>query len=193
MRQNMIQLSLIFLLLSGIVLGTDYTADLCTGGTVTAQSENDGCEAFKAFDNNTSASSWESWDSAPQWLQYDFGSDNTKTIVRYRIFSSPAEQNDENPKDWDFKGSINGSSWTTLHSVTGASMAPDTWYTYDFSNSTAYQFYQINITVGNGADWVTIPEMEMMAATSATITFADGSGFSPTVTAGNDNQAVGRF
>jgi hypothetical protein len=52
---------------------------------------------------------------------------------------------------WTFDGSNNGSTWTTLDTRTGVAMTNNGggWWSYIF-NTTAYSYYRINFTAGNG-------------------------------------------
>jgi hypothetical protein len=103
--------------------------------------------AGKAFDKNV-ASKWLS--SAVSWLQYDFGAGNAQTIKRYTVTSAndvPARD----PKDWQFQGSNDGSTWTTLDTRSGQSFA--TRYqalVYPISSPAAYRYYRLDVTANNG-------------------------------------------
>jgi hypothetical protein len=52
---------------------------------------------------------------------------------------------------WTFDGSNNGSTWNTLDTRTGVAIANNGggWWSYVF-NTTAYSYYRINLTAGNG-------------------------------------------
>lgn len=47
-------------------------------------------------------------------------------------------------KDWQFQGSNDGSSWTTLDTRSGVALA--SYNRFTFSNSTAYEYYRLNVT-----------------------------------------------
>ena len=153
----------------GILLApiqAQYTGDLTGSGTASASSEYGSEVAANAFDDNT-GTDWGANDPIPQWLKYDFGSSNEKTIQRYPIRTYV---NDFRlPDDWTFEGSNNDSTWTTLDTRTNAGLADSTWYTYDFSNSTAYRYYRIYITGSETTDYIEIAEMEMMEASAPEI------------------------
>ena len=83
------------------------------------------------------------------WLQYDFGSGNVQTVKRYTINSADVASRD--PKDWQFQGSQDGSTWTTLDTQSGQSFAVVMGQnTYNIGNTTAYRYYRLNITANNG-------------------------------------------
>lgn len=93
-------------------------ADQCTGGTPSASSQSAGFEASKAFDDNTSTNQWicnSSDGSGPWWIRYEFAS----SIDIVEIVIWPPTTLNRAPKDFDFQYSDDGSSWTTLFSVTG--------------------------------------------------------------------------
>jgi len=152
-----------------VTLLAQYTSDLCTGGTASAESTYGSSFPSNAFDNEDIY--WESDGNPPQWLQYDFGAGNSKVITRYRL--KPATSG-YMPKDWNFQGSDAGGAdvnWTTLHSVTNSGLVENTWSDYfDFSNSTTYRYYRIDMLSTYGTEWVVVREMEMMESTAPTVT-----------------------
>ena len=99
------------------------------------------------FDGTESSSSrWE--DSGTKWIKVDFGSGNAKTSMRIKWWG----WGDQSPKDYTFQGSNDDVSYTTLLTVTG-NTTYNSHVTDDFSNSTAYRYYKMNITATvSGAD-----------------------------------------
>lgn len=119
--------------------------DLTGSGTPTASGNyGPGYEADKAFDNNLNTSWASATGSGPDWLRYDFGSGQSKVITEY-TFQLDANSYTR-PTAWSFDGSADGSTWTSLHSLTGQSISSGTRYAYTFTNSTAYRYYRLNIT-----------------------------------------------
>jgi len=152
----------------------NYTADVCNGGTVTASSEREAAQGgAKAFDNNTS-SNWSSWLNTPDWIIYDFGSGNEKKIARYKMYSGGANGK---PYNWQLQGSNDGSSWTTVHTVTGESWGGVEWKTYDCDiTDTAFQMYRLYITSRQTGSYVYILEIEMMEyVVTETMTLSGGN------------------
>ncbi|MEO7097993.1 MAG: discoidin domain-containing protein, partial [Luteolibacter sp.] len=84
------------------------------GGTATASSNPSGSEGpASAFDGNAGSKWFNANAGASGWIQYDFGSGNAQTIKRYTV----AAANDvpgRDPKNWQFQGSNDGSTWSTL-------------------------------------------------------------------------------
>lgn len=144
---------------------------------------------------------WKKWVSvggAPAWLQYDYGSGNTEVINGYYLcngeYPSTQDALNRSPKSWEFQGSNNGTTWTTLDSRTGVVYTAENESKYfSFSNITSYRYYRINVTEvgGGGSNQVVISDMRLMGTNSKgggwvvtntaageSITFRD-IGFSP--------------
>lgn len=135
-------------------------------------------EPFNVFDNNTARSggSWfTSQGVVTGWIRYDFGAGNAKAITHYSMVAISSNPNTSldpagAPKNWQFQGSNDGSTWTTLHSVTNA----PTWGTqerryFTTTNTTAYRYYRLNITANNGGtNWVTLNDWELLTALEGT-------------------------
>lgn len=98
--------------------GSDATVAAERGIRASASSEINGSNlASMAFDNDIYHSGWLSNTAAASWIQWDFGAGNDKTIRQITIRGSwnvPASS----PKDFTLQGSANGSSWTTVLTVT---------------------------------------------------------------------------
>lgn len=140
---------------------TQYAPELTTGGTASASSENSPSEgAAQAFDNN-SGTKWLAWAEAAT-LTYQFGSSATHVVVRYAL-TSGNDEDTRDPKDWTFEGSNDGSSWDVLDTVTGEDFTSrGQTKTYDIDNTTAYEYYRLNITDNNGASGITqLAELQM--------------------------------
>lgn len=136
---------------------------IATGGTAN-DSANNPANAASAFDQNC-GSQW-FYSGTTGWLQYDLGAGNAKVVNRYTVTEAitiPARD----PKDWQFQGSQDGSTWTTLDSRSGQTFA----YTYqqlpyDIGNTTAYRYYRINVTANNGdATFLHIGELGLWSNT----------------------------
>jgi hypothetical protein len=104
--------------------------------------------AENAFDQNP-GSQW-FYSGTSGWVQYDFGANNAQIVKRYTISEADTIAA-RDPKDWQFQGSQDGITWTTLDSESGQAFAY--WYqqlTYNLSNTTAYRYYRLNVTANNG-------------------------------------------
>ena len=136
-----------------------FTADLTTGGTVTASSEIVGGEAVNAFDNVFTTKWVVSGDSTP-WIKYQFAS--AKTIQRYTITTGEDAQ-DRDPRSWTFQGSNDDSNWTTIETRTDEWFGPRN-ITREFYciNAVAYAYYKLDFTANWGSVDFQIAEIQMM-------------------------------
>jgi len=111
-------------------------------GTVTRSTDVNGTlVSWKAFDKSA-ATYWQPTGSAGEWIAYDWGS--PKTITQYTIKAASIAA-DRGPSAWTFEG-WNGSTWVVLDTRSGiASWPQNQKNTYQFSNSTAYNKYRLNL------------------------------------------------
>ena len=139
----------------------DWSANRCTGGTVTAEDENLPNEgAAKAFDANYETK-WIAPANQTPWIAYQFAASATYIIQRYRI-TAGNDFLDRDIKSWQFQGSNNGSDWDTLHTVTNEFFGPRyEQRDYYFKNNTAYEYYRINVTANWGSGDCQLMEIEM--------------------------------
>lgn len=119
-----------------------------TGGTAsdwTGSSQNGTEGPAKAFDGTTSTK-WYNGNTPPGWLQYNFGAGITWAVARYDI-SSANDVQSRDPSAWQFQGSSNGSTWTTLDTQTNQTFASRfLTQSYWITNTTACQYYRLNVT-----------------------------------------------
>lgn len=132
---------------------------LAIGGTSTASlnsgSVSEGSD--QAF-NRDPASKWFGSKAPTGWIQYDFGAGHAQVVKRYTVNSADVAKRD--PKSWNFLGSQDGSKWTTLDSQSDQTFALRMQMnTYNVGNTTAYRFYQLQITANNGAAGVAVAEL----------------------------------
>lgn len=126
--------------------------------------------ALNAFDGDSVNYGWGSDGGLPNTiLQYNYGAGHAVALTSYSIYNSCNQQGgwcdeDYNPKTWTFVGSNNGTTWTTLDSITDGTLTIGTLATFNFTNSTAYQYYRINITADEGADEPRITEFYLAGA-----------------------------
>ncbi len=122
--------------------------------------------AWKAFNGSfTTDNAWIASGTTGN-LTIDFGSGNAQTIIGYML--RPWTTVTTAPKTWTILGSNTGAfagEQTTLDTQTNA----PTWTTYEirrysFTNTTAYRYYRINITVNEGhASYVGIGQLKYFA------------------------------
>jgi hypothetical protein len=137
---------------------TGYGSNILTGSTPTASSDQGASyNAAKAIDGNT-ATWWNALGWAPQWIKFDLGAGVTKIPTKYTIYAIASAG--YNPKSWTFDGSNDNSNWTTMDTQTNISnWATSSYRTFTFSNTTAYRYLRLYITLEQGANYVAIFEM----------------------------------
>jgi len=115
--------------------------------------------AARAFDGLTSTKWFNGGGGPAGWLRCSFGG-ATKTVIRYDL-SSANDVPGRDPRAWQFQGSPNGQTWTTLDTRTGESFA-SRFLTRQFpiTNRTAYAHYRLYVTANNGdANGLQLSEM----------------------------------
>lgn len=119
--------------------------NVATGGTPN-DSRNNAANAGNAFDRN-SGTEW-FYSGVMGWLQYDLG--HTETVQRYTVISAN-DKVGRDPKDWQFQGSNDGVTWTTLDTQSGQAFANRFQQnSYTVASPGAYRWYRLNITSNNG-------------------------------------------
>jgi hypothetical protein len=95
------------------------------------------------------------------WLRYDLGAGNAQTVKRYMAFCADVANRD--PKDWTFQGSNDGLTWTTLDTQSNQTFVSRFHAkTYNIGNTTAYRYYQINVTANNGGGALAIADLALL-------------------------------
>jgi len=133
---------------------------VATGGVAT-DSANNAANAHHAFDHN-SATEW-FYSGTTGWLKYDLG--HTETVLRYTVVSAN-DRVGRDPRDWQFQGSNDGSTWTTLDAQ-GSQLFANRYQqnTYTLASPAAYRYYRLNITANNGdATFTDLAEVGLYAA-----------------------------
>ncbi len=119
--------------------------NVATGGTAN-DSANNAANARYAFDQN-SGTRW-FYTGVTGWLRYDLG--HTETVRRYTVISS-GDPVARDPKDWQFQGSNDGATWTTLDTQSDQAFATRLQLkSYTVASPAAYRYYRLNITANNG-------------------------------------------
>jgi hypothetical protein len=119
--------------------------NVATGGTAN-DSANNPTNARSAFDQN-SGTEW-FYSGVSGWLQYDLG--RTQIVQRYTVTSS-YDQVPRDPKNWQFQGSNDGATWTTLDTQSNQMFAERfELKTYTVASPASYRYYRLNITANNG-------------------------------------------
>jgi len=121
--------------------------NIATGGTPDDGTK-DSTNAARAFDQNT-ATEW-FYSGVAGWLRYDLGADGAQVVERYTV-TSANDQAPRDPKDWQFQGSSDGSTWTTLDTQTNQTFSDRPQLkSYAIAKPASYRYYRLNITANNG-------------------------------------------
>lgn len=122
----------------------DYSNDLLTGGTPSADSfVGAGFEADKACDNNASTY-WQSASTAlPHWWKYNLSAAVSHIITKLTI-SGRAITGNLLIKDFTLQGSNDNISYTVIYTGTMANSTGVQTFTFD--NNVSYRYYKVNIT-----------------------------------------------
>lgn len=124
--------------------------------------------AINAFDGST-ATKWSS--NATTTGHLGFRLKTAKVVTQYTVTGYGGNQD---AKNWDFQGSNDGSSWTTLDSRTNITFSGTTSQAFSFSNSTGYLYYRLNVTANNGnSTYLSITALAMTGVTSSAPTAAE--------------------
>ncbi|MGG4492758.1 discoidin domain-containing protein [Brevibacillus reuszeri] len=117
--------------------------------------------AFMLFDRST-ATYWGSTSNDPHWISIDLGGAE-QTIDRYLLSGMSKYA----PTSWLLQGSNNGSTWETLHSVSGYVWTnyENNEFTIPISNIKPYKYYRIYVTASQYGLGVTqISELRLQRA-----------------------------
>ncbi len=140
------------------------TSATAPSGEASASGNVGGQDGWHAFDHllNDGVSFW-LIQSVTCWLQYQFAATHAVTKYRFLTYNGGSIYA---PTDWTFEGSNDGVAWDVLDTQAAVDTTGlDTWYEFEFVNTTQYDFYRINITAGTGV-WIVITELEMFESTN---------------------------
>ena len=125
---------------------------------VTASGENPPDEIATRVSDGEVTSKWLVFASTG-WVQFKLS--QPIAVKRYAL-SSANDAPERDPAAWTLEGSQDGASWTVLDSRGNESFATrfET-HTYEFSNTTAYLHYRLNITANHGGGIVQLAELQL--------------------------------
>lgn len=171
-------------LIGQVPVMTSATAPSGVAADSQHQSTWDGYKIFKRDTTRTGGSWFTNEGTSTGWVSYDFGAGNAKIITHYMmrpLAASGMSTNDQTgaPRDWQFQGSNDGSTWTTLHTLTAQSpFTSGEERTYQTSNTTAYRYYRLNVTAsqhtnapGTDQNWVTMNGMQLFSMVQSNFEF----------------------
>jgi hypothetical protein len=140
------------------------TSNTTPSGQAFASTAAVGGEAWRAFDKNTTTIWGTPTGTVTGSIGYQFP---TARIIKRYLWRSPSTNPTNNPRNWTFEGSNDGVNYTTLDTVTGSSIGISATYTSSaLTNTNAYSFYRMNITLNNGgANTLQVAELEMTELT----------------------------
>lgn len=122
--------------------------------------------AAMAFDGLTSTKWFNANSGNTGWLRYYFGA--PKTVIGYSL-GSANDVPGRDPKNWQFQGSHDGNTWTTLDTQSGQTFSNRFQIIqYPINNTAAYEFYRLNITANNGdSSGVQLSELQFVLGTNS--------------------------
>ena len=137
-------------------VSVDHTDPVGTG-TITARAEiNSNEAATMAFDNlyvaGTQNTNWSKWldnggtpsSSNPSWIQIQLPN---QVVVNKLAIISANDDHGRDPEDFNLQGSNNGSTWTQLGNWSSINWSNRfERMDFNFTNSTPYSYYRLNIT-----------------------------------------------
>jgi len=152
---------------------TEYSANLCVGGIVTASSSASGRLPARAFNGTNTDWNLDSWElTGMGWITYEF---TEAKVITQIILSKPPDISPYiyMPSDFAIQGSINGiDNWQSIISYTGLTQdiyetagdpKPAKDVAFEFNNTTAYKAIRLNLTGSMfGALNFLIGEIQMM-------------------------------
>ena len=152
------------------------TSNVTPSGVAFASSVGASNFAWNAFSQDGATTYWQSSVANTGILGYQFTSG--KIIKRYSIKMIGTATNSY-PTAWTFQGSNDGTTYTTLETVSGASIPLGGNYTSGIlANTTSYTYYRINITaVGTLGTGPSIVEFEMTESTGTMLGVNAGGNF----------------
>ena len=112
----------------------------------------DSYPAVNLFDNDVTTLAVRTATSGnPLIVVYDLGEGKATPVNCYRLYAAKLSTVSAPgfPAEWTFEGSNDNSDWTVLDTRTGQTLVNETWFAFDFSNTTAYRYYRMKVTKGS--------------------------------------------
>jgi len=116
-----------------------------------------GYEIYKAFDrlSSTICHSASGFTSGIITMSMDTG----YTVQSYRIVPQSGYPT-RTPKNWTFEGSNNGTDWTVVETRENVTSWTNAGTIFNFTNSTSYSYYRLNITATNST-YLVLTEIQL--------------------------------
>jgi hypothetical protein len=139
-----------------------YSANICIGGTASAQTEGFGYVAAYAFDGGLDTFWHSDGSSQDCWVKYDLGSGVAKAAIQY-VINVRRYGMYRYPTSWLFQGSNDDSEWTTLDYQEGIVFEDGVGQTFkDFENTTEYRYYRWRFLTSSDSQYHNIAELQIM-------------------------------
>lgn len=140
---------------------TTFPADAVTGGNATAT--NALLPAANAFDGNA-ATVWQTANgTTAATLTYALSGSTPARVTQYQVTSAPDTPAND-PRDWTFEGSYDGSTWVVLDTQTGQNFSSRGQVrTYGFSTGSSFRFFRLVVTANNGGSALQLAELRLFA------------------------------
>ena len=132
-----------------------------------------GLEAWHAFDKETVTSDDNFYGSPSpadgSWLQYDFGADNASLIGGYAIttrnsgYGNSGSALSQAPTAWTLAGSNDGTTFTTIDTLTSQSFTAGQTRTFTLSLPAQYRVYRWTWTATPAGGAVVLPKIQLVA------------------------------
>ena len=124
----------------GIVQSPSTDVDICNGGSAWCGPVAPIGDPLLAFDNDENTNCWIRGGAfIPHWIGYDLGVGVAKIVTTLRF---KVGMHNEGIDTFTFKGSNDGTNYTTLYSGNAANNSD--WQEFTFANATAYRYYKID-------------------------------------------------
>jgi len=145
------------------------TSDTAPSGVASASPIAGGTPAWKALNDSLSSPDTNFdrliFTAGAGYLKYQFTA--SKVVTQYGI--TPHNYNDgaavgQVCKTWTFKGSNDGTNWTTIDTQTDVTTGwtQGTRRLFQCANATAYTYYMLDMTAQNGGSQIVLGEWELM-------------------------------
>jgi hypothetical protein len=150
---------------------TAVQTDNSTPLTVLSSGDYSGYDRYKAFNHSVSSPTSAQWASSsttmPAWIGIDLGSGR---VITSCTISATSDQGANAPKTFKIQGAnqSNFSDAVDLSSQSGISFSNSEMKTFSWSNTTAYRYFRVYITVAGGS-YCHIGEIEIFETALASI------------------------
>jgi hypothetical protein len=142
-----------------------------------------GYDPFYAF-NAVLANQYWIGNGVTGFLRIDLGSNST-IVQTYRVQVNDIPEPTRAPKDWTLEGSNDGTTWTVIDTVineTGWTTGQERSFVCDVT-TTAYRYYQINISANNGdGSFIQVANLKLLGTATPFTSAINGDWYMDTVT-----------